>query len=434
MYESFYKLSAKPFALNPDPRFFFGSRTHKRAMSYLRYGLTQGEGFIVITGDVGAGKTILVRTLFAGLAKENIIAAQLVTTHLDADEMLKLVAASFGLAHEGLSKASLLKNLETFLITRTREGKRVLLVIDEAQNLPRRAIEELRMLSNYELAGKILLQSFLLGQAEFRDHLQDPDMEQLRQRVIAAYHLTPLDAEETRGYIEHRLRLVNWERNPDFTAEAYDAVHQYSRGIPRRINQICDRLLLYGYLEELRELDRKDVVTVADELEEEVAHLEPRPATGSRKNQAGLRPPSPAELLEQPKNRRVGDVALESGFEIRAGDDDSAEAGEGKRKGKGTRKRKEHEVTTGAAPSVEEIGLVAGRVDDFATRLEAVERKLGVLDEAVRVQQDRLRIRSELEEQLTALEERTNALESALRRQQDRLRSALLTEEDPSLR
>lgn len=427
MYESFYKLSAKPFALSPDPRFFFGSRTHKRAMSYLRYGLTQGEGFIVITGDVGAGKTILVRTLFAGLAKENIIAAQLVTTHLDADEMLKLVAASFGLAHEGLSKASLLKNLETFLITRTREGKRVLLVIDEAQNLPRRAIEELRMLSNYELAGKILLQSFLLGQAEFRDHLQGPEMEQLRQRVIAAYHLTPLDVEETKGYIEHRLRLVNWERNPDFTAAAYDAVHQYSRGIPRRINQICDRLLLYGYLEELRKFDQKDVVTVADELEEEVAHLEPRPAAAKTREAASRQSPPVQSRGQSGDNTEDG--VDEADVEAGSSGDVSAESGTGARKTKGTRKRKDQELTAQRTPAAEDSGLVTDKVDDIARRLEVVERRLVVVDEAMRVQQDRLRIRSELEEQLTALEARTNALESALQRQQDRLRSALLAEE-----
>lgn len=269
MYESFYNLSAKPFALNPDPRFFFGSRGHKRAQSYLQYGLTQGEGFIVITGDVGTGKTLLVRNLFAGLAKENIIAAQLVTTQLGADDMLRMVAASYGLAHEGLGKATLLKNLETFLITRSREGKRVLLVIDEAQNLPLSSLEELRMLSNFQLSGKVLLQSFLLGQAEFKDTLRSPQMEQLRQRVIAAYHLNPLGEDETKAYIEHRLSLVGWTSDPVISDEAYAVIHKYTSGVPRLINQLCDRLLLFGYLEELLAIDAEHVDTVVKELQQE---------------------------------------------------------------------------------------------------------------------------------------------------------------------
>lgn len=269
MYESYYNFSAKPFALNPDPRFFFGSRGHKRAMSYLQYGLTQGEGFIVITGDVGTGKTILVRALFAGLSKENIVAAQLVTTQLGADDMLRMVAASYGLAHEGLGKATLLKNLETFLVTRAREGKRVLLVIDEAQNLPLSSLEELRMLSNYQLSGKILLQSFLLGQAEFKETLRSPQMEQLRQRVIAAYHLNPLGEDETKAYIEHRLSFVGWKADPVITEDAYAAIHKYCNGVPRLINQLCDRLLLFGYLEELHELNPDHVDIVVGELQEE---------------------------------------------------------------------------------------------------------------------------------------------------------------------
>jgi len=269
MYESFYNLSAKPFALSPDPRFFFGSRGHKRAQSYLQYGLTQGEGFIVITGDVGTGKTMLVRNLFAGLSKENIVAAQLVTTQLGADDMLRMIASSYGLAHEGLGKATLLKNLETFLITRAREGKRVLLVIDEAQNLPLSSLEELRMLSNFQLSGKVLLQSFLLGQADFKDTLRSPQMEQLRQRVIAAYHLNPLGEDETKTYIEHRMTLVGWTTDPVISDEAYAGIHKYTSGVPRLINQLCDRLLLFGYLEELLAIDIEHVDTVVKELQQE---------------------------------------------------------------------------------------------------------------------------------------------------------------------
>lgn len=271
MYESFYKFSAKPFQLSPDPKFFFGSQGHKRAMSYLRYGLTQGEGFIVITGGVGTGKTTLVRTLFADLAEENIVAAQLVNTHLEADDTLRMVAASFGLAHEGASKAAILKNLETFLMARAREGKRVLLVVDEAQNLPPESLEELRMLSNFQAGGRSLLQSFLLGQNEFKNTIRSEGLEQLRQRIIAAFHLEPLGPEETRGYIEHRMRLVGWQGDPAISDDAHQAIFDITAGVPRRINNFCDRLLLYGYLEELHALEAGHVQEVADELRQETA-------------------------------------------------------------------------------------------------------------------------------------------------------------------
>lgn len=267
MYESFYKLSAKPFQLSPDPKFFYGSEGHKRAMSYLRYGLTQGEGFIVITGGVGTGKTTLVRTLFHDLAKENIVAAQLVTTHLEAEDTLRMVAASFGLAHEGASKAAITKNLETFLLARAREGKRVLLVVDEAQNLPPESLEELRMLSNIQASGRSLLQCFLLGQNEFKNTIQSEKVEQVRQRIIAAYHLEPLGFEESQGYIEHRLQLVGWDDDPEIMPDAFQAIFEVTGGVPRRINTFCDRLLLFGYLEELHALEKKHIEEVQGELE-----------------------------------------------------------------------------------------------------------------------------------------------------------------------
>nr|MCH9674522.1 AAA family ATPase [Gammaproteobacteria bacterium] len=161
MYEAFYKLRDKPFRLSPDPRFFFNSRGHKRALAYLRYGVKQGEGFIIITGDVGTGKTTLVQTLLRSLDKENIVAAQIVTTQLQADDLVRLVAASFGLAYQRVSKATVLKSLEIFFQACVKEGKRVLLIVDEAQALPRKAIEELRMLSNFQMGGRTLLQAIL---------------------------------------------------------------------------------------------------------------------------------------------------------------------------------------------------------------------------------------------------------------------------------
>ena len=272
MYEDYYRFSAKPFQLNPDPRFFFGSKGHKRAMAYLDYGLSLGEGFIVITGEVGAGKTTLVRNLFRQLEAHNLIATQLVSTQLGAEDTLRSVAASFGLEHEGLTKSTLLKNLEDFLGAATRQGKRALLVVDEAQNLTPRAVEELRMLSNFQNDERSLIQTFLLGQPEFRGILQSPDMQQLRQRVVASYHLGPLDADETRGYIEHRLHTVGWKGNPGFDEDAFAALHRFTGGIPRRINTTCDRLLLLGYLEEKSHFGEAEVNEVIADLKNEVAH------------------------------------------------------------------------------------------------------------------------------------------------------------------
>jgi hypothetical protein len=203
-----------------------------------------------------------------------------VSTQLDAEDTLRSVAASFGLQHEGLTKSALLKNLEDFLAMATRQGKRALLVVDEAQNLTPRAVEELRMLSNFQNNERSLIQTFLLGQPEFRGILQSPDMQQLRQRVVASYHLGPLDSDETRGYVEHRLRTVGWQGVPSFDADAFAALHRFTGGIPRRINTFCDRLLLFGFLEEKSHFGEAEVNEVIADLKNEVAHQEFHGSTG----------------------------------------------------------------------------------------------------------------------------------------------------------
>jgi len=270
MYESFYGLTDKPFQLNPDPSFYFGSKQHRRATAYLEYGMHQNEGFIVVTGEVGAGKTTIVRGLLESLDQEKVVAATLVSTQLDADDTLRLVGAAFGIRTRDVAKSDVLMALEAFLINLTSKGKRCLLIVDEAQNLTARAVEELRMLSNFQYGNRALLQSFLVGQPEFREILQSPHMMQFRQRVIAACHIGPLDVNETRSYIEHRLKRAGAsEDSLAILPEAFEAIFKASSGIPRRINSVCDRLLLMGYLSEKKQFNASDVEEVAREIHEE---------------------------------------------------------------------------------------------------------------------------------------------------------------------
>ncbi len=269
MYESFFKLRGKPFQLNPDPAFFFASRGHRRAMAYLEYGLHQNEGFIVVTGEIGAGKTTLLRALTEHLDPDKVVAATLVSTQVDHDDILRMVAAAFGVPVRGTDKAGVLLALEAYFVSLAAAGKRALLIVDEAQNLSRGAVEELRMLSNFQLEDHALVQSFLVGQPEFRAIMQGSEMQQLRQRVIASYHLGPMDSEETRAYIEHRLAHVGWTGDPRFQEDAFGVIYSYTGGIPRRINALCDRLLLAAFLANRHGIADTDALEVIAELKDE---------------------------------------------------------------------------------------------------------------------------------------------------------------------
>jgi putative secretion ATPase (PEP-CTERM system associated) len=299
MYSKFYRLAAPPFQLTPDARFFFESSVHRQAMAYLVYGLHHAEGFIIITGEVGAGKTILVDNLLSTIDQTNFITAKIVTTQLAGDDLLHLVAGGFGIAKEGLPKGSLLQRICDFILAQHRSGKRMLLIVDEAQNLSFEALEELRMLSNIVVDRTMALQSFLLGQPQFRVTLGSPRLEQLRQRVTAAYHLGPLSEAETKAYIEHRLRRADWKGDPEIADECFPLIFRHTGGVPRQINTLCSRLLLFGFLEELHTLKENAVEKVANDLRDELAVVTSGTTIGDMSGGANGKAQTVAEVAQR---------------------------------------------------------------------------------------------------------------------------------------
>jgi general secretion pathway protein A len=269
MYESFYSFSGTPFQLTPDSRFYFGSQEHRKAMAFLQYGISQQEGFVVITGEIGAGKTTLIEQLLSTLDPERYVAARLVTTQLGGFDTLCMIGAAFGVHREGMDKATLITALRRFFDEMRDRQKQPLVIIDEAQSLTLEAIEELRMLSNLSQGARAPFQGIFLGQPEFRTSLSKPELQQLRQRVIASCHLAALGADDTRRYIEHRLAHVGWAGDPGISNGAFEEIFRRTGGIPRRINTLCARLLLMGFLDERHAIDASAVTRVAQEQLEE---------------------------------------------------------------------------------------------------------------------------------------------------------------------
>jgi putative secretion ATPase (PEP-CTERM system associated) len=270
MYQDFYSFTGMPFQITPDAKFFFNSSNHSRAISHLIYGLSQQEGFIVITGDVGAGKTTLVEQMRLQLKKDSYNIARIYTTQVSHDDLLSLTASAFGIQLDGHNKTNVINSIEKFLISNHSDGKRSLLIVDEVQSLSISALEELRMLSNITKSGKAVLQTILLGQPEFRKILTSQDLDQLRQRVLASYHLGPLSLEETKFYIEHRLKTVGWSNDPVWEDQCFISIFKHTLGVPRRINRLCSRILLYGAIEEIHVLTSDMVEMVALELENDL--------------------------------------------------------------------------------------------------------------------------------------------------------------------
>ncbi len=270
MFNDHYGLTGRPFQLTPDPRFYFESATHKKALAYLGYGLAQGEGFIVVTGEIGSGKTTLTGHLLNMIDPARIKAIRLVSTQLQGDDLLRTIAVNFGIPTDQGDKAHLLDAIETRLIDHARAGQKTLIIVDEVQNLDITALEELRMLSNFQVGEHAMVQLFLLGQPEFKTRLEeDASLEQLRQRVIATHHLTAMDATEIRPYLEHRLKLVGWQGTPVVAEDAIDPLYRHSGGVPRKLNSIMTRVLLAGSLDQAPVISGQLVLKVLAEADQE---------------------------------------------------------------------------------------------------------------------------------------------------------------------
>lgn len=279
MYESFFGLTAKPFSLVPDPRFLFLSRTHRKALRHLDYGLREGAGFILLTGEVGSGKTTIVKDFIRRLDRTAVL-AMIFNTCVGGDQLLAAINEEFGLDIKGCDKLDLQRDLNDFLIAQYAAGIRPILIIDEAQNLPPEALEEIRLLSNLEAADSKLLQIVLIGQPELQETLDQHSLRQLRQRIGVSCHLGALSAEEIADYVFYRLEKAGNRQAVTFEDGAFDIIHRYSGGIPRLVNRICDFLLLAAFGEEIRHLPLDLVREVAEECGEALAG--PRQSAGEQ--------------------------------------------------------------------------------------------------------------------------------------------------------
>ena len=268
-YVSYFEFEKQPFNLLPDSHFFFDGSAHRRAFSYLSFGLNKGEGFVVITGEIGTGKTTIIDLLLRNLEMSHVTAAKITATQFEADDFLRMVAHGFRIRTEGRDKASIYNSLCDFLQNAVRANRRSLLFVDEAQSLRKSAIEELRMLSNLQYANQSLLQIFLVGQPELRQLLSRSDLEQLRQRVVAAFHLTALKKEEVVNYVMHRLKVAGWKGVPKIEKDCYPVVFSETGGVPRKINKLFDRTLWLAYVDEKKTIRKADIETVIDEMRSE---------------------------------------------------------------------------------------------------------------------------------------------------------------------
>lgn len=267
MYNEFYGFKEKPFSLTPDPHFLYLSSVHKKALAYLTYGLEDRKGFITVTGEVGAGKTTLIRALLSRMNTSNTMVSRIINTTVTSLQLLKMIVRDFGIKISSSAKEDILEELNEFLLEQYALGRNAVIIVDEAQNLEKKTLEEIRLLSNLETEKDKLLQIILVGQPELRQTLADPGLRQLRQRITVNYHISPLNNEEVVEYIRHRLRVAR-AKNPEmFTEEAMSQIAVAAKGIPRIINIICDAALVTGYVEGSPVIDEKFVEEVLNDLD-----------------------------------------------------------------------------------------------------------------------------------------------------------------------
>jgi general secretion pathway protein A len=312
MYEDYFGLRARPFQLNPDARYFYNSKQHSRALAHLTYGLAQGEGFIVVTGEIGAGKTTLMEHLVSNLDQNRYVVGKIANTQLAPAGFLRSVLVAFEIPKPANDKAKMLYQFQDFLQSAGERDRRVLLIVDEVQNLPWSSLEELRMLSNLRGRTESHLQTCLVGQPQFREVLANSKAEQLRQRVVTSYHLGALLEDEVGSYVHHRLSLAGWSDRPKISHDVFQIIYSHSGGIPRQVNLLCDRLLLEACLDNLPEITTAVAASVIKELHEEKTGPFP---TEKEKSDAvsGVMANRPPLDMEQRMN------AIERGLENQAG-------------------------------------------------------------------------------------------------------------------
>ena len=267
VYLEYYGLSDPPFDITPNPRFLFYSAKHREAYNHLLYGIRERKGFIQLTGEVGAGKTTLCRALLENLDPGRYSTALILNPVMSAEELVKTVGLEFGLPVHGLDRLDILGVINQFLLQQVERNRETVLIIDEAQDLTDELLEQVRLLSNLETDDRKLVQIVLMGQPELRDRLNDPRMRQLRQRITVRYHLMPLNRGEVSQYVHHRLHVCGGNGIPNFTRLALWRVYQYSRGIPRLVNAICDKALLAGFVAQNERIDFRIVGRAVRELE-----------------------------------------------------------------------------------------------------------------------------------------------------------------------
>ena len=314
MYRSFFNLTCKPFDLNPNPAFMFLSRTHKKALTYLDYGIRERAGFVLLTGEVGCGKTTIIRDL-VNKHLDRVVLAKVFNTKVSSEQLLSMINDDFGLPVQGKDKIELLRDLNHFLVDQYAKGNQPLLIIDEAQNLTLETLEEIRMLSNLEASDSKLLQIILVGQPELRTLLAKPELRQLRQRISIQCNLQPLNRQEVEEYILHRLQVAGNREALRFEPKALDLIFMYCCGIPRLVNIICDFILLAAYAEEVRDVDEAMIYDIVGDLDFDShywAQEQPEDAEGAAP--VAPRPPRPLPVWSESRiedgfsrlNQRIG--------------------------------------------------------------------------------------------------------------------------------